>query len=607
MKLPGRNLFPICTSALLFSLIFGHGTVPLQASVAGLNKEDSLYKALAQTADYNQKVRIYLSLAELVKTRSADSCDHFLQEAQKMFWQINSLPYLGRVYEIKGDLARQSNDFSNATRLYKLAVFSYDKNGQRTEQTRLLNYIGGAYAQAGNISEAFRYYLKAREFALEDKDLDMLARINNNLGRMYIVAENYRVGIEYYRRALAVFEKGTDSFKTATVYMNLGTAYFHSLKMDSSRTYVNKAISIFRAIKKKYYEGTSLQTYAFTLISEKKYPEALIYLNHVKKIAMEPGSGAELIESKLLLSDVLVFTGVTYCLMGEYLLARKYLLPGYHLSDSLGLLDRTKDALEYLNMAYEKTGQIDSSLYFHKLFKLTSDSLMKIQSINVVKLAEVQMDYEKEVKEKQTQLAYNNVLQKRNLIIFLGAGAILLALVLILILKLRIEKQKKKQAEIEKKQAELEKQTADIQLESQNKELTLNVMSLIRKNELILELSDRLIEIKELTGDERTGSEIVHLVNTMQKNTDGNVWEEFELRFKQVHNNFYEKLLGQYPDLTQSELKLCALLKLNLSNKEISELSGQRSATLEVARYRLRKKLGISNSQVNLVTFLSQI
>jgi DNA-binding CsgD family transcriptional regulator len=63
----------------------------------------------------------------------------------------------------------------------------------------------------------------------------------------------------------------------------------------------------------------------------------------------------------------------------------------------------------------------------------------------------------------------------------------------------------------------------------------------------------------------------------------------------------------KYPDLTQSELKLCAFLRLNMSTKEISELTGQRILTIDHARYRLRKKLGISNSEINLVTFLSQI
>lgn len=565
-----------------------------------LSRQDSLQQILKKGSDVETTIRTSLALADLLKGNSPDSCRQYLDQARNLFWRINALPYMGQYFEIRGDLARNAFDFSSSDRLFRNAVFCYDKTGERQKQIRLLNIIGSSYAQSGNVSEAFRYYLRAREYASELGETEMQARIDNNLGRLYCTSENYLAGIEYYKQALAVFEKDKDPFKVGTVCMNLGNAYFHILVMDSARIYANRARQLFSGISKIYYAGTAMQTIAFTLISDKRYPEALIYLDSVHAIAMQQGTGLELLESKYLLSDVTVFTGVTHCLMHNYSRAKKYLLQGYSLSDSLGMLERANDALQHLAMAYEKTGQTDSAFYYHKLFKTASDSLTKVRTINIVKLADVQMSYEKEVKEKQIQLAYNEAIQKRNLIIFIGAGAILLSVLLLLMLKLRIEKQKKIQAE-------LEKQTADLQVEAQKKELTLNVMNLIRKNEMILDLSNRLIQIKESMKDDKAGSEIVHLVNAMQKSTDDNVWEEFELRFKQVHNNFYDRLIAKFPDLTPSELKLCALLKLNLSNKEISELSGQRAATLEMARYRLRKKLGISNSQVSLVTFLTQI
>jgi len=570
-------------------------------------KEDSLYKALAKTTDLETKIRIYISLAEVLKTKSPDSSLFWLNEARKDFRRINAFPYLGEAYEIRGDISRIKNNIGEALRQYKIGEFCYFKQGETSKQLKLLVMIGGTYARRDNISEAFRYYLKAREIAEESKDTDMLAKINNNLGRIFITSKNYKTGIDYYKKALSVFEKGNDSFKKAVEYMNLGSAYNHLGKVDSSRGYLEKAISIFKVINNQPYLGTCLGLYAYSILSEKRYSEALDNLNQALAIANNQGSGQNTLESKLMLTDILYLIGLTYHDMGNYKLSRKYLFSCYHLADSIGLFERVVGTYEYLSKSLEKTGQIDSSLYYYRLFKVNSDSLMTIQSINLVKLAETQIGYENEIKEKKMQLEYNHSLQRRNLLIFIGVGAILIAFVLILLLRLRIESQKKKQVETEKKQAVLEKQTADLKLESQNKELTLNVMNLIRKNELMLELSNRLIQIREATNDERTGSEVLQLINSMEKSTDKNVWEEFELRFKQVHNNYYERLLSKYPELTSNELKLCALLKLNLSTKDICELSGQRPATLDVARYRLRKKLGISNSQVNLITFLSQV
>ena len=65
--------------------------------------------------------------------------------------------------------------------------------------------------------------------------------------------------------------------------------------------------------------------------------------------------------------------------------------------------------------------------------------------------------------------------------------------------------------------------------------------------------------------------------------------------------------MEKFPNLTPNEQRLCAFLKLNMSTKDISELTGQTINAIEMARYRLRKKLHISGKDENLITFLSQI
>ncbi len=66
-------------------------------------------------------------------------------------------------------------------------------------------------------------------------------------------------------------------------------------------------------------------------------------------------------------------------------------------------------------------------------------------------------------------------------------------------------------------------------------------------------------------------------------------------------------LIQRFPDLSPNEQRLCAFLKLNLATKEISSMTGQSPRAIEMARFRLRKKLGISTQDVNLITFISQI
>jgi len=100
---------------------------------------------------------------------------------------------------------------------------------------------------------------------------------------------------------------------------------------------------------------------------------------------------------------------------------------------------------------------------------------------------------------------------------------------------------------------------------------------------------------------------VIRLNREIKQSSDDKLWKEFSIRFNETNNEFYEKLLIQFPDLSQNELKLCAYLRLNMSTKEIAELTGQRIETIGTARYRLRKKFYLTNSESNLVMFLSKI
>ncbi len=588
-------------------MVYWFCVLPVAVSGSGHNREDSLRQVLQKATDPDKKVQAYLALANLVKTKNLDSCKLLLGEAQKLYWRINSFPYLAQTYKMRGDISFFENSFQESIRQYNIAAFLFQKQGNRKWHMILMTMIGNIYVDTDNIAEAFNYYLKAREVAEEQQDTTMLAMLYGNIGLLYVTSSDHRTGIDYYKKALVVFENRNDSSQIAKSYMNISMAFFALQQLDSARRYAEKATVIYHKRNEMYDLAKSYIAHAYPLISAQEYEEAQHYLDLALAITREQRSGTEIFDSKQIRTVVYLLLGNKFFRTGDYPSAKKYLLKGYQLSDSLGLISKTKEGAELLSMVYERTGEMDSSMYYFKRFKTISDSLTQLQSINVVKLSEVKMKYQTEEIARKLQLTYTKSILKRNLAIFISTGIILLFLIIILLMRLRLKNQKEKQHQIEKKQALIEKAAAEQLLESQNKELTLHVMSLIRKNEIILNISNRLFQIQEGITDEQVSSDIIHLVNTMQKSMDGNIWEEFELRFKQVHSTFYEKLLGQYPDLTPNDLKLCALLKLNLSTKEICEMSGQRPATLDMARYRIRKKLGISNSQENLVTFLSQI
>jgi DNA-binding CsgD family transcriptional regulator len=85
--------------------------------------------------------------------------------------------------------------------------------------------------------------------------------------------------------------------------------------------------------------------------------------------------------------------------------------------------------------------------------------------------------------------------------------------------------------------------------------------------------------------------------------TDGNAWDTFNERFQELHQDFLRTLAQRFPTLTQGELRICALLKINLSTKEIASILRVSVRTVEDHRNNIRKKLGLT-SKDNFATFL---
>ncbi|MBP7508155.1 MAG: response regulator [Prolixibacteraceae bacterium] len=152
--------------------------------------------------------------------------------------------------------------------------------------------------------------------------------------------------------------------------------------------------------------------------------------------------------------------------------------------------------------------------------------------------------------------------------------------------------------------SELKKAHNDL-MESKKRELTSSALRLIQISEMNNNLIGELEKVYEHTSPE--GAVLLKSIISQFNISSGiNVWKEFESRFENVFESFYDGLNSRNPELTPGEKKLCALLRLNLSSKDIAALTFQNSQSVDMARYRLRKKLNLSPEE-NLVDFLMKI
>jgi len=130
---------------------------------------------------------------------------------------------------------------------------------------------------------------------------------------------------------------------------------------------------------------------------------------------------------------------------------------------------------------------------------------------------------------------------------------------------------------------------------------------MIRLNETISEIIEKLEEFNSAADtNSKMGTSIKEIIHDLDTHTKQNIWNEFDKIFKNIHSDFYNKLLEISPELSVTEIKTAALLKLNLNTKEIAAIAFKSEGSIKTTRYRLRKKLGLSVDD-KLVPFLMQI
>jgi len=145
------------------------------------------------------------------------------------------------------------------------------------------------------------------------------------------------------------------------------------------------------------------------------------------------------------------------------------------------------------------------------------------------------------------------------------------------------------------------------QIESRDAEIVAQSSMLVGRDEVVLHLRDLVDEYCDRHG----GQVLAQLRQKIRSYVGGkldpeNDWTLFLIKFEQKHANYFRIMKERYPDLTTSDLRLSACLKMNLCTKEIASLTNLTVRAVENGRYRLRKKLGLTSAQ-NLNEFLLHI
>ncbi len=159
------------------------------------------------------------------------------------------------------------------------------------------------------------------------------------------------------------------------------------------------------------------------------------------------------------------------------------------------------------------------------------------------------------------------------------------------LLELEKKKLKRKKLKTEKELIQVKNDMLQGEIDAKNRELAISTMSIIKKNQF-------LSAIKEQLNNEEKSSHIKSIIRTIDRNIENeDDWKFFEEAFNNADKDFLHTLQDKHKELTPNDLRLCAYLRLNLTSKEIAPLLNISIKSVEVKRYRLRKKMNLPHEE----------
>jgi len=547
---------------------------------------DSLQLVLEKTKDPSLKVNLLLKISNQHRQNDPDKALLFANQAYELAVENDdyhgiheSLVKLILVYNKLGnykkslDLANQAKDFA-------------ESHNSKKELASANFWIANSYRKTGQYEKSLDYVFESLNLYEELNDKPNIARSLNGIGRIYMKVNESEKALEYFLRSHKIKTELSEGKPIIGELDNIGTCYFNAEEYEKALRYYIEALEINQG-KKQVNECVYRNNIANCYRMLVAYDLAIENYLEANKIANEIQYNSILLITQINLAQV-------YLITNEPEKSKAFALKAYKNSQEFNMLYEMRKATAALRDYYLFVKDTAKAYNYAVIEYQLKDSLNISKSQQKIAQLEITNEF-----EKRNQEILREKDRDKFTYIFIGAISIIVFITILAILYIR-QKNKDKCAKLVKSKMENE-------LKTRNKELAINVMSLMKKNEMLTGLSKELYEVKQSVKEEETKKVINRIARKIKSSSETEIWEEFELRFKQVHGEFYKNLLKNYPDLTPSEQKLCAFLKLNMSSKDISELTGQSLSSIDKARYRLRKKLHIKDSHTNLTTFITKI
>ena len=516
----------------------------------------------------NDDVEAILRKAYELDTSNPEEAIKNAQQAYEIGKERNDPVICSRALFIYARITMFEGDFDLGLSLCFNAL-NYCPDDSISLQAEIYNGIGWGYTKLNNKDRAIDYTDKSLEIYQELSDSIGIALSYNHKGFIYYNAQEYDKADYFFNMALDIFRKTNSQRNIAAVINNLCMSPGNSeekVKLIQEAIKINLSLGIIWSVAANY-NNLGKQYYYLH-----KYEDALVALDMAKEYAQR-------VKAKDLLSENYLQRSLIYAAQKDYPLA-----------------------YSCLQKQTEVNKEIQSEKNLREIErKITSQQLLKLKQ-------------EYELQQKEHDLA---ILQENWIITFI----VMLLCILLLFARFRWFK-KKKELELIAQQYELEQSqrkimeleikekeekigNIDHELQAAKEKLGYMLLFLRSRNELLEKIRNMIRETykmesaEQLTYLKKVNTFIAQYQIEEQK-------DELSIQIEEQNKAFSKRLEERFPCITTAEKNLAVLLRMNLSSKEITLITGNSTKTISMTRHRLRKHLELASDE-DIIAFLQKV
>ncbi len=508
----------------------------------------------------------WIERAELLADQKPDSALYF---AQKAFDNLNqsgqdlNSPLLAKAYRLMGQLFFKRGIYDQSLQYYLESDRLFEPNTLELAINDL--QIGRLKAATSHYNDALIYLKSAEEVFKKEKKYPHWAETLGEIGHIFEKKAQYDSALFFQHQALKLYTQLNDSLGQAHIHENLGSIFEDLEAYETAFEHFRLAEAINRA------KGNEV--------------ERVVNLNNL---------------------------GDFYRKTGNYPLAFYNTRQALNLANALNLPYQSSSALRDLGKTHALMAQHDSAYFYQEESRDLFESLFSKESSQQIAFFQALFElnrHEAQISRLLREKEYEHKLS----LAFTAIGVLTLSFLVVLVnrqklksrqqnllfqkqqdlqnAQLEMAQQAQESLRIELKHKALQEKHLELELESQQRVISGRLLQLIEKNRLLQDIHNLLLALPKQT---ETGAELEKMARKIQAGIKRDQhWDEFQASFENIYSDFFPKLQGINPDLSPSDLRLCALMKINMHSEDIATLLNISTDSLRVARHRLRKKLGI--------------